>query len=113
LNELGDVVSDAALYLPFALLPEVSAAAVVAMVLLAVISEMAGIMGQVIGSNRRYDGPMGKSDRAFIFGALALWMGAGGPVSTQVAYVFPRLVALLLAVTIVNRVRKGLAEANA
>ena len=40
--------------------------------LLAVISEMAGVVAVQVGASRRYDGPMGKSDRAFAFGALAL-----------------------------------------
>ena len=113
LNEITDVVADSFLYLPFAYLPGFDPLWIGVVIVLAVISEMTGLVGVMVGANRRYDGPMGKSDRAFIFGALALWMGAGGPVSTPVAYVFPRLVALLLAVTIVNRVRKGLAEANA
>src|SRR3712207_7008058 len=30
--------------------------------------------------SRRYDGPIGKSDRAFVFGALGLWIGLGGPL---------------------------------
>jgi CDP-diacylglycerol--glycerol-3-phosphate 3-phosphatidyltransferase len=29
-------------------------------------------MGKVIGGERRYDGPMGKSDRALVFGLLCL-----------------------------------------
>ena len=29
----------------------------------------------MVGASRRYDGPMGKSDRAFVFGALGLWVG--------------------------------------
>ena len=30
-----------------------------------------------IGASRRYEGPMGKSDRAFVFGALGLALGLG------------------------------------
>ncbi len=45
LNELGDVVSDAALYLPFALVGGVNAALVVLVVILAIIGEMAGALG--------------------------------------------------------------------
>ncbi|MBL8708700.1 MAG: CDP-alcohol phosphatidyltransferase family protein, partial [Rhodospirillaceae bacterium] len=77
LNEVGDVVSDAALYLPFALLPGVNPGLVVVAVVLAVIGEMTGILGQVIGASRRYDGPMGKSDRAVVFGILGLGIGIG------------------------------------
>src|SRR5262249_7015228 len=77
LNELGDVISDAVLYLPMALVPGFQPALVVTIVLLAVISEMTGVVSVQIGGSRRYDGPMGKSDRAFVFGALGLLAGAG------------------------------------
>jgi CDP-diacylglycerol---glycerol-3-phosphate 3-phosphatidyltransferase len=108
LNELCDVVSDAFLYLPFALLPAFDPLWMGVVIVLAVISEMAG----TIGGSRRYDGPMGKSDRALVFGALALWIGVGWNVVPWVSWLFPRLMALLLAVTIVNRVRNGLAESR-
>lgn len=72
LNEIGDVTSDAFLFLPFAFIPGFSAPLIVAIVLFAIISEMTGVLGEVIGASRRYDGPMGKSDRAFVFGLLAL-----------------------------------------
>ena len=111
LNEITDVVADSFLYLPFAYLPGFNPLWIGVVIVLAVISEMTGVVGVMTGANRRYDGPMGKSDRAFVFGALALWIGLGGPLASGVAYLFPRVVAVLLAVTIVNRVRKGLAEA--
>jgi CDP-diacylglycerol--glycerol-3-phosphate 3-phosphatidyltransferase len=110
LNELTDVVSDAFLYLPFAYLPFFEPLWVGAVIVLAAISEMAGIIAVSHGASRRYDGPMGKSDRAFAFGAMAAWIGCGGGVVPWVSWLFPRLIALLLAVTIVNRVRNGLAE---
>jgi len=110
LNELCDVVSDAFLYLPFAWLPGFDPLWIGAVIVLAVISEMAGVAAVMIGAQRRYDGPMGKSDRAFVFGAMALWTGLAGPVAGWAAWTFPRLIALLLAATIVNRVRRGLAE---
>jgi CDP-diacylglycerol--glycerol-3-phosphate 3-phosphatidyltransferase len=110
LNELTDVVSDSFLYLPFAFLGIFEPLWIGAVILLAVISEMAGALGLTIGVTRRYDGPMGKSDRAFVFGAMALWMGLDGKVADPISWLFPRLLAFLLAVTIVNRVRNGLAE---
>ena len=112
LNELTDVVADSFLYLPFAYLPGFDPLWIGVVIVLAVISEMTGVVGVMTGASRRYDGPMGKSDRAFVFGALALWIGLKLPVAPEVGYMFPRLVALLLAITIVNRVRKGLAEAT-
>lgn len=109
LNELGDVISDLALYLPFALVPGLSAMAVVGLCLLAVIGEMMGVVGVQIGASRRYDGPLGKSDRAVLFGTLGLLLGLG-----IVAPVFANWVlaiALLpAALTVFNRARKALAE---
>ena len=59
LNELGDVISDIALYLPFGMIAGISPAAVSAAVVLAVLSEMTGVVAVQIGASRRYDGPMG------------------------------------------------------
>jgi CDP-diacylglycerol--glycerol-3-phosphate 3-phosphatidyltransferase len=109
LNELTDVISDAALYLPFALVPPFSPLWTGIVIVLAVISEFAGVLGPAIGASRRYDGPMGKSDRAFVFGALGLWIGLASELPDWVAYVMPLLAAALVW-TIVNRVRNGLRE---
>ncbi|RFP66211.1 CDP-alcohol phosphatidyltransferase family protein [Hymenobacter lapidiphilus] len=108
LNETGDVVSDAALYAPFALLPGASPALVGLVVVLAVLTEFVGLLGQVVGEERRYEGPAGKSDRAFLFGALALAVGLGLPVGPYLNYFFGAL-ALLLLFTCWNRARKALA----
>ncbi|WP_312929402.1 CDP-alcohol phosphatidyltransferase family protein [Stutzerimonas nitrititolerans] len=112
LNELCDVVADSALYLPFALLPGVSAMAVVLVVLLALFSEYAGVLGPMVGASRRYDGPMGKSDRAFAFGVLATGVACGWlPASWINAALL--LIAALALYTLVNRVRQGLNETAA
>jgi len=111
LNELTDVVSDSALYLPFALIAPFSLWSVGAVVLLAAISEYAGVLGLMVGASRRYDGPMGKSDRAFVFGALGLWIAAVPSLPSWAAYLMP-VIAIALVVTIVNRVRRGLAEGH-
>ena len=64
LNEVGDVVSDAALFAPFALLTGVSVALLMLVIFLALLAEFVGVVSQTIGGERRYDGPLGKSDRA-------------------------------------------------
>ncbi len=108
LNELSDVVADSALYLPFALLAGVSPTLVVLVVVLAVISEYAGVLGPMVGASRRYDGPMGKSDRAFCFGALGLAVAFAVPAPWIDGVL---LVVLLLSFyTLYNRVRHGLDE---
>lgn len=111
LNELTDVVSDAGLYLPFALVAPFSPLWVGVVTVLAVVSEFAGVLGPMVGASRRYDGPMGKSDRAFVFGALGLWIGLAGALPDWVAYAMP-VMAIALVVTIVNRVRRGLLESG-
>lgn len=109
LNELGDVVADAAMYLPLALRPEFPPVSVVVLVLLAVMVEMTGVIGVQVGASRRYDGPFGKSDRAFAFGALGLALGLGAPGGDWLAVLLWLLVALS-AFTILNRARRALAE---
>lgn len=109
LNELGDVVSDAALFVPFAVLPGASPWHVMAVILLSTLTEFCGVLGQVVGAGRRYDGPFGKSDRAFAFGALGLAIGAGAPI---LPYLNPILLCMtgLLAWTVVNRIRRTLRQ---
>jgi CDP-diacylglycerol--glycerol-3-phosphate 3-phosphatidyltransferase len=110
LNEVGDVVSDAALYLPFGMVSGLDLRLVVLAVVLAIIGEMTGVVAIQIGAARRYDGPMGKSDRAFWFGLLALLLGLGaapGWWSTALL----GLITLLGGLTIFNRARRALGAA--
>jgi len=109
LNELGDVLSDTALYLPLGLVPGVNSIYIVAITILAIVSEMTGVVALQIGAQRRYDGPMGKSDRAFAFGLLCLLLGIGIQPAFWVDAILLITLGLLL-VTIVNRARRALAE---
>lgn len=109
LNELCDMVSDAALYLPFALLPDQSPALTILVILLANLAEMAGVLRIPPTSTRRNDGPMGKSDRALVFGVLGLLVGIGVAAAPWLSSVLA-IVALLLVSTVANRVRRGIAD---
>lgn len=109
LNELGDVVSDSALYLPFALLAGSSPWLVATIIVAAIISEMSGVLAIAVGGARRYDGPMGKSDRAFVFGAVGLLIALGVPMAQAFNWIWAAVIVLLL-VTIINRVRRGCAK---
>jgi CDP-diacylglycerol--glycerol-3-phosphate 3-phosphatidyltransferase len=109
LNELSDVVSDAALYSPFALLAGVQPALVMALVIAAIVSEMTGVVAVQVGASRRYDGPMGKSDRALVFGAVALALGLGVPAGGWLNLVFGATLLLVL-LTVANRMRSALKE---
>jgi CDP-diacylglycerol---glycerol-3-phosphate 3-phosphatidyltransferase len=109
LNELGDVFSDAVLYLPLALIAPFDPILMVLIVILGVISEMTGVLGVPIGASRRYDGPMGKSDRAFVFGALGLLLGLKVTIAPIVRPIL-WIVLVLLLLTILNRARCALRE---
>jgi CDP-diacylglycerol---glycerol-3-phosphate 3-phosphatidyltransferase len=109
LNELGDVISDAVLYLPFAFIAGSNPWLLAMVILLAMLSEFAGVLGVMVGASRRYDGPMGKSDRAVVFGFIGLLAGLSLPLSVYVNWVWIG-VAMLTVITIANRVRGALAE---
>lgn len=108
LNELTDVISDAALTMPFATLPGWDPMWVGGAIFFAALTEMAGLAALTIGAARRYDGPFGKSDRALALGALGAWLALGWPVAAWVTVAAPALWIVLCCATIVHRVRRAL-----
>jgi CDP-diacylglycerol--glycerol-3-phosphate 3-phosphatidyltransferase len=80
------------------------------LVVAAALTEYAGVLGVMVGAQRRYDGPMGKSDRAFVVGGVGLLLApgwiAGGVVSGVLA-----AMCVLCGWTVLRRVRAGLAQA--
>ncbi|PDS76084.1 CDP-alcohol phosphatidyltransferase family protein [Rhizobium sp. L43] len=111
LNEMGDVVSDVALYVPFAFIDPNGWMPAISVIFLSALTEFTGILGQTVGASRRYDGPLGKSDRAVLFGALGIFVAVGGTFAAW-TWGFWALVALLLIWTIINRIRAGIREAQ-
>jgi CDP-diacylglycerol--glycerol-3-phosphate 3-phosphatidyltransferase len=111
LNELADVVSDTALYLPFAFVAPFGPWSIGLVILASCVSEMAGVLGPMVGAARRFDGPMGKSDRALVFGALGLYVGLGYSLPDAAFWLLPAL-ALLIGCNIVLRVHRGAASAR-
>lgn len=109
LNEITDVVSDAALYLPFAFISPFDALQIGLIIWLSALTEFCGVLGQVQGKTRRYDGPLGKSDRAFLFGVLGL-VYVFVPTLPDFLYWLLWVVIILLIATCVKRVKSGLAE---
>lgn len=112
LNEGGDIISDAALYLAFAFLSGVSPWLVVLVVLLSWLTEFCGVIAQTLTGTRNYRGPLGKSDRAFAFGALGLFI-ALWPQYIEVANIVFGMAVLLLAWTCINRCRSVMEIKNA
>lgn len=96
LNELGDVVSDALVMWPLALVPGVDIGWVAALLWLAAVNEYAGVLGASVSGERRYEGPMGKSDRTLVWGIFCLLLGAGVAVEPFAMYgVYAVLLGLL------------------
>ena len=72
LNEVGDIVSDVAIYFPLIIFESLRIEIAVIFILLSIINEFCGLMAKLISGERRYDGPMGKSDRAFLIGIICI-----------------------------------------
>lgn len=110
LNEIGDVISDAALYAPFAIIAPFSALWIFAIIFIATLTEFVGVTAASLGSSRRYDGPMGKSDRAVVFGVLGAWIAIDSVLPQWMFWLQPVLCVLLI-LTVVKRIRNGIKEA--
>lgn len=106
-NEVADVVADSVLYLPLIFVSTASPIAVVVFAFLAAMTELCGVLPKTVGLDRRYDGPLGKSDRALAVGLYLVAVAAGAPRGDWETALFGVLDALLL-LTCANRLRKGL-----
>lgn len=107
LNELGDIVSDLFIYFPLLKYEKENIYLIVIFICLSIINEFAGLLGKIVSEERRYDGPMGKSDRAFIIGLYGLLSYFIINVSQFSFYVFLLIIALLIISTFI-RVHKSL-----
>lgn len=105
LNELGDVLSDLFIFFPLVKYESQSLYLVLLFICFSIFNEYAGILGKAVSGMRRYEGPMGKSDRAFVIGLygllrfLNIWPAYLSP------YFFGLLILLVTLSTLI-RVRK-------
>ncbi|NVJ61560.1 MAG: CDP-alcohol phosphatidyltransferase family protein [Gammaproteobacteria bacterium] len=109
LNEACDVAADAVLFIPFLLIPGVSIPLALTVLFLFLMTEVFGLIAPQIGASRRYDGPMGKSDRALYLSIFILSLviyPAGAPLTNLMFTVF----GLLAVVTMIQRTRKAIKE---
>jgi CDP-diacylglycerol--glycerol-3-phosphate 3-phosphatidyltransferase len=68
---------------------------------------MAGLVAVQIGADRRYDGPLGKSDRAFAVGLICCLLGCGAEPGPWLPVAFT-ILSVMAIVTIVRRSRRAL-----
>lgn len=111
LNEVGDILSDFILFIPLLKFQPESTYLIVLFIGLSIINEFAGLMGKILGGERRYDGPMGKSDRALILGIYGLLLFSGVNLSGASFYIFI-VINLLLLLSTITRCRKALKNAQ-
>ena len=111
LNELGDVLSDAFLYVPLALRSEFPVVPTLLFCALGFLTEFTGVVAVSQGASRRYDGPMGKSDRAVLFGLTGLLLANGVTSFLWVAGLMI-LGSVLSLLTVARRVGQSLEECH-
>ncbi|WP_343633324.1 CDP-alcohol phosphatidyltransferase family protein [Fluviicola sp.] len=108
LNELGDVLADIAMFLPLVLLPGMHPLVLFAFVILGVVNEFTGVLAKAMTGQRRYDGPMGKSDRALLVGLTQLLLYFFPEIKVALNYIFGTG-SLLLVISTAIRIKKTLA----
>jgi CDP-diacylglycerol--glycerol-3-phosphate 3-phosphatidyltransferase len=102
LNELGDVISDLFIYFPLLFLFKLNLYVLLVFLFLSVINEFTGVLAKAISGNRRYDGPMGKSDRAFLVGLISLILYFNASLIYYTNYIFVFASTLLIISTSVR-----------
>ena len=117
-NELSDVIADSALYASLLTFSFIHPALLIVVIFLAILSEYTGVMAPLIGQERRYDGPMGKSDRAFWFSLITViivaspFFNSNAQLLSWICNGLLSLIALLLIFTIYNRIKNSLKTAS-
>ncbi|HTL52614.1 MAG TPA: CDP-alcohol phosphatidyltransferase family protein [Planctomycetota bacterium] len=122
LNEFGDLLADTAIYLPLWFTVADPAGpgdwqlkatrwAILGFVLLAILSEFAGVLAVDLCGKRLYQGPGGKSDRAFLVGLYTLVLFFAPDLARFTLYYFGFL-DLLVVLSIRNRLVAALRLAH-
>ena len=109
LNELGDVLADLAIFYPLLIKFGIDKHPnlLVVFIALMIINEFVGVLGKAMGGARRYDGPMGKSDRALFFGLLCVVVFLFPMVLSWIYYLII-LVVLAMLLSTITRIKNSL-----
>jgi CDP-diacylglycerol--glycerol-3-phosphate 3-phosphatidyltransferase len=102
LNELGDILSDLLVFFPLIRYEKDHLYLVILFICLSIINEFAGLLAKVVSGTRRYDGPMGKSDRALIVGLYGLLCLSSVPFRDYSLEIFGVLNLLLVTSTFIR-----------
>jgi CDP-diacylglycerol--glycerol-3-phosphate 3-phosphatidyltransferase len=107
LNEGGDIISDLFIYFPLLKFEYANLYLIMAFLCLGILNEFAGLLAKVVSGQRRYDGPMGKSDRAFVISIYGLLAFFSVHFQQYAVWIFA-VINLLLVVSTYTRLKKSL-----
>ncbi|SRR5690606_1411702 len=107
LNEIGDIISDLFVFFPLLKFEQEILYLIVIFICLSIINEFAGVLGKVVSNERRYEGPMGKSDRALILGVYGILSYLSINFNKYSIYIFSVIILLLILSTMI-RIKKSL-----
>lgn len=110
LNEIGDLVSDAALYLSFMVIPGLNAFYVYLFILIAWLGEIVSILGYSNLHQRLNHGPLGKSDRAFIMSVIGIGYALFPSQLSSIANILFFILSVLAMLTLINRFKEVVAQ---
>ncbi|MBI3519764.1 MAG: CDP-alcohol phosphatidyltransferase family protein [Bacteroidetes bacterium] len=99
LNEFGDVISDTMIFCGLFSLSFVNKPLLFLFITFSIINEFAGVLAKVVSGIRRYDGPMGKSDRALLIGVWCILYFIFPALSVAFNAIFTVAVSLLMLST--------------
>lgn len=96
LNEIGDVCSDAVISFSLLYLLPQHAMLIALFIFLSALNEFVGLAPKALGLPRRYEGPMGKSDRAFMLGLYGLLVFISANFAAYAGWMFGGMCVLML-----------------
>lgn len=106
LNEIGDIVADTVFFFCFFSALNVNTVLSMLFIFLGILSEYTGITAMQIDGKRHFEGPMGKSDRAFFISLLSIFIFFR--LDNKYVEYFIILGIILLFLTIYNRIKSSL-----
>jgi len=110
LNELGDIISDIFIFFPLLIYEKSIIYLIIIFICLSIINEFSGVLGKIISGQRQYDGPMGKSDRAFVIGVYGILSFFSINLSDYSFWIFV-IINLLIITSTFFRIKKSLERA--
>lgn len=106
INEIGDIVADTVFFFCFFSVLNINIVLSMLFIFLGILSEYTGITAMQVDGKRHFEGPMGKSDRAFFISLLSIFIFFR--LDNKYIEYFIILGIGLLFLTIYNRIKSSL-----